>query len=331
MDIFTSLFNVNLIWFALGFFTVWMIIFGGLVNSAFESHVPKLFSDAFRYGKTARSGSSNILVRSIELPKSYFLHFYIFASLYIPFLLYLCVDVYIFRNEAPSWTTNALDKLCTTGRPNSATPEGVLLAMSLLTVQVFRRLYECLFINVQSNSKMNVLHYIVGYVHYFCAGSGILCEATGFTYIEPFDVHIEQGRKHTIQWLHVEFNWQRVTIIQFVACLIFLWTWKHQYIHHKIFAQLKKQLAVCGSKEAHSIPYGDWFYYISCPHYFAEILMYACLSVILGITKHRTGLFIFIWVLINQVIAGLMSHFWYIEKYSDAYPKNRKAVIPFIL
>ena len=128
----------------------------------------------------------------------------------------------------------------------------------------------------------------------------------------------------------MEFNWQKVTLVQAASCLVFLWAWYHQFIHHKIFAQLKKQLTLSGSKSTHSIPYGDWFYYISCPHYFAEILMYACLSVLLGI-QHKTGIIIFLWVLINQVIAGIMSHFWYLEKYSHTYPKNRKAVIPFIL
>ena len=33
----------------------------------------------------------------------------------------------------------------------------------------------------------------MGYVHYFCAGSGILSEATGFTHNEPFDVHVQPG------------------------------------------------------------------------------------------------------------------------------------------
>jgi len=56
-----------------------------------------------------------------------------------------------------------------------------------------------MYINAASKSKMNILHYIVGYVHYFCAGPGILSEATGFIRNEPFDVHVQPGVKHTIQ------------------------------------------------------------------------------------------------------------------------------------
>jgi hypothetical protein len=59
------------------------------------------------------------------------------------------------------------------------TAESVILATLLLTIQSFRRLYECRFVNVDSGSKMNLLHYVVGYVHYFCAGVGIFCEAPG--------------------------------------------------------------------------------------------------------------------------------------------------------
>ena len=40
---------------------------------------------------------------------------------------------------------------------------------------------------------------LVGYAHYFCAGAGILSEATGFIRNEPFDVHVQPGVKHTIQ------------------------------------------------------------------------------------------------------------------------------------
>lgn len=54
MEMFSGMFNINLIWFILAFFALWMIVFGGLVNSALENHMPKMLSDAFRYGKTIR-------------------------------------------------------------------------------------------------------------------------------------------------------------------------------------------------------------------------------------------------------------------------------------
>ena len=54
MEVIDTLLEINLIWLVLAFFTLWMIIFGGLVNSTLEGYLPKIVSDAFRYGKTLR-------------------------------------------------------------------------------------------------------------------------------------------------------------------------------------------------------------------------------------------------------------------------------------
>ena len=80
---------------------------------------------------------------------------------------------------------------------------------------------------------------------------------------------------------------------------------------------------------AYAIPRGDWFQWVSCPHYTAEVAMYACLAAILGV-KNTTGLLLFTWVLVNQTVAGLMSHFWYQDKFKD-YPAARKAIFPKLL
>jgi len=36
------------------------------------------------------------------------------------------------------------------------------------------------------------------------------------------------------------------------------------------------------------------------------------------------------WVVVNQVVAALMSHRWYRRSFRD-YPPRRKAIIPFLL
>jgi hypothetical protein len=65
-------------------------------------------------------------------------------------------------------------------RVTSTSPESVVIVMILFNLQCWRRLYECLYVNVDTGSKMNILHYIVGFVHYFCSGLGYLSEAPGF-------------------------------------------------------------------------------------------------------------------------------------------------------
>lgn len=309
--------EVNLVWAVLGFFSVFMIIFGGLINYL-ETFVPQILSDAFRYGKTSKSTSnSSFLVRAIEVPKHYFTHFYVFASVYVGLIWAMSLGVFVFGVPAPEIFLDFLDFFGTSARRESCSAEGAFIALTLLLVQCFKRLYECAFVNVKSNAKMNLLHYIVGYAHYFCAGTGILLEAPGF-----------QNRHHVVnafKWLHVELDLRNVSLVQVAASLVFLWAWYHQHVAHKIFADLRR-----GKKAAtYSIPRGDWFEYVSCPHYLAEIVLYVCLSAILGV-RHQTGLIVMGWVIINQIVAGLMSHFWYQDKF-DNYPRSRKAIIPFLL
>ena len=79
----------------------------------------------------------------------------------------------------------------------------------------------------------------------------------------------------------------------------------------------------------HRIPKGSWFKWVSCPHYFFEILIYLSYAIVSGL-QHKTVWSVVVFVAINQVIASLISHKWYKEEFKD-YPKQRKAVIPYLL
>lgn len=79
----------------------------------------------------------------------------------------------------------------------------------------------------------------------------------------------------------------------------------------------------------HFMPTGPVFNYVSCPHYFAEIVMYLSASLILA-GKSYTWWLVCLWTGTNQIISGLISHQWYQKKFKN-YPPERKAVIPFLL
>lgn len=55
-----------------------------------------------------------------------------------------------------------------------------LVAIVLITIQVWHRLYETRCVSVFSNARINLTHYIVGYFHYFGSVTAILCESQGF-------------------------------------------------------------------------------------------------------------------------------------------------------
>ena len=125
---------------------------------------------------------------------------------------------------------------------------------------------------------------------------------------------------------------------------MFLWASYHHHITFRILASLRqhdKNANIIPSLKFQShtspqyhqakyqIPHGDWFGLVSCPNYLAEIILYGCLAAILG-PYNVSGLILFLWVAINQTIMAVMYHAWYREKFPE-YPKERKAILPWIL
>lgn len=300
-------YDLNIVWAILIFFTVFMIIYNGFIIFL-EPYLPTCVLELFRYGKTLNGPVQSSLVNIISVPKSYFTHFYVFACLYIPTLLLLAAQHYHQPNLLPPSPSIslALDIACTSSRvaSSSSPPSSILLVLGLLCLQVLRRLYECVYINQPSKSTMNLTHYIVGFAHYFCTGTGVLCEAPGFS----------PGISTSST-----FSFSTVLLV-----LVFLWAWYQQLVAHKTFAALK-----IASPTKHSVPYGGMFQLVSCPHYTMEIVMYGVIMLLLGL-QHHTAVLVCVWVTINQLIAGTMSHQWYRNTFRD-YPEERKAIIPYIL
>ncbi|XP_053559936.1 polyprenol reductase isoform X2 [Bombina bombina] len=78
----------------------------------------------------------------------------------------------------------------------------------------------------------------------------------------------------------------------------------------------------------YAVPSGDWFDKVSCPHYFAELLIYISIAIVLGIWS-TTWWLVVIYVLFSQALAAALCHEFYHEKF-DSYPVQRKAFIPFV-
>jgi protein-S-isoprenylcysteine O-methyltransferase Ste14 len=90
--------------------------------------------------------------------------------------------------------------------------------------------------------------------------------------------------------------------------------------------------SISSSASRHVIPYGFLFNYVSCPHYFFEILTW-------------TGFFLATWTLaavlflvatiVTLVVYAGKKHKAYLQEFdgkggTEIYPANRKALIPFI-
>jgi len=79
--------------------------------------------------------------------------------------------------------------------------------------------------------------------------------------------------------------------------------------------------------QEYKIPEGWLFKYISSPHYFGEIIEWAGWAVM---TWSLPGLAFFIFTWANLFPRAVSSHRWYKAKF-PGYPKDRKALIPFVV
>jgi 3-oxo-5-alpha-steroid 4-dehydrogenase 1 len=80
-------------------------------------------------------------------------------------------------------------------------------------------------------------------------------------------------------------------------------------------------------ERGYKIPYGGGYRFVSCPNYLGEIVEWggwalACWNP--GATAF------FIWTVANLAPRAIKTHHWYRQEFAD-YPRERKALIPFIL
>lgn len=78
----------------------------------------------------------------------------------------------------------------------------------------------------------------------------------------------------------------------------------------------------------YKIPEGGLFRFVSCPHYFGEVIEWIGFALM---TWSLPGLVYAIWVILPLLAQGISAHRWYLKKFGDQYPKKRKAIIPGVL
>ncbi|CAO1430794.1 unnamed protein product [Diamesa serratosioi] len=301
---------IDLLFIALTFFVV---VLGTLVTSI-EKYLPDAIKQSFRYGKHAHTGQQDKLVSLLELPKSWFKHFYVFAFAWTWLAVYLAVDVYFLGNRPHQFVLSFLDLSCGSDRSAETSPFLTLTALGLMTIQITRRFIESNFLQIFSKtSKINLSHYLCGYLHYYGVIILIVAKGDGFVFV------------HTIN--EIEFQIQEV-IVAVVCSILFLYFWYKQYSSNMIFINLRKNKNGKVTSEKHLVPKGGLFKYVSSPHMTCEITMYSILYILLN--QNTSFIYCLIWVLTNQMANAILTHKWYKKTFAD-YPTDRKAIIPFLL
>nr|CAH0102226.1 unnamed protein product [Daphnia galeata] len=284
-------------------------ILGILVNVIDMKWVPKIISDLYSYGKSCEGKVFGSLIRTILIPKSWFTHFYAFAIFYTCMVLVAMVWKIVLKNQLPTFVTLYINFVSPYSHNPLASLELSLLAAALLFLQVARRLYECMFVAVFSDSKMNLGHYLVGYLHYWGCATVILSYSTDFSKTEGI----------------MQISSNNIYIQPIFGTILFALAYYHQHIAHVTLANLRKDPK---NKQKHSLPKGGLFNYVSCPNFLCEIIIYAALYIILGF-RHYPWALITLFVLTNQIMTATVAQNWYKSKFKE-FPKTRRAIIPFI-
>ncbi|GIY32509.1 polyprenol reductase [Caerostris extrusa] len=290
-----------------------IVTFSGL-NVLYVKNIPAVLIRLFTFGKTHKSISKeDSIAKRFEIPKRWFSHFYVFAVLYFTIITGGVLCKY-FAGLSSHCFVYLLNLCSSSNRLVTVKPESVVILSILLFLQVCRRCYECFFVSVYSDSKMNVMHYIVGFTFYFGVGLSLIHDAPGFERVHDYTANYISG-----QWL---------SFSHFLGVVLFFFAFHLQFESHKILASLR----TTGNKvtsTGHHLPASGFFEYVSCPHYFAEILIYVSGCIILS-GKSYTWWLVCLWTVCNQLLTGIMCHKWYKKTFKN-YPVQRKAVIPFLI
>jgi protein-S-isoprenylcysteine O-methyltransferase Ste14 len=91
--------------------------------------------------------------------------------------------------------------------------------------------------------------------------------------------------------------------------------------HDHLLIKLRKD-----NGPTYQIPKGGLFRYVSCPNFFGEIIEWSGFALL---TWCLPSLSFFVWTFVNLVPRAIDHHRWYKRQFKD-YPKNRKAVFPFL-
>ena len=107
-----------------------------------------------------------------------------------------------------------------------------------------------------------------------------------------------------------------------IGALIFLSGFFINLQSDQILISLRK-----GEERGYKIPHGSLFKYISCPNHFGEMIEWIGFAIM----AWSLPAFSFaLWTVANLLPRARSHHRWYRE-YFDDYPKDRKAVVPFLI
>lgn len=127
----------------------------------------------------------------------------------------------------------------------------------------------------------------------------------------------EIGSRYSPQWLQSP---------QFIAGLLIYIAGFTLNVHSDAILRNLRSPNPSPDEPRYKIPYGGAFKYVSSPQYLGEILSFCGFAVM---TWNLGAVFVLAVTMANLVPRAIYTHKWYLKTFAD-YPKNRKAIVPYL-
>jgi very-long-chain enoyl-CoA reductase len=180
-----------------------------------------------------------------------------------------------------------------------------ILATIFIWIHYGKRILECIFLHPVGVEKLRVFTTeFLGFVFYYWVLFGVL---VGYVLFESN--YFNKNNSPNI-----------INVVLF--SILFLVSEYNNFKSHYILKEIKEK-----NSGQRGIPYGGMFEYVSCAHYFWELMSWTAFSLLTGLC---TAWLFTLFSLISMGSIANKKHKIYINYFGDSYPKNRKAFIPFI-
>ncbi|KAL6774515.1 hypothetical protein ACKKBG_A25290 [Auxenochlorella protothecoides x Auxenochlorella symbiontica] len=243
------------------------------------------------------------------VPQKWFSHFYALGSVWsVPVIWAVMQQLWTGTSQA-AWEAQVS-----------------LLALCLLEVHLVRRYLETVLImQYPPNARMHGIAYLYGISYYLVVPATIVPPSL-LQRLADGGLESLLGRGAMMGALPsaLKATLARLSALQWLGVLAFVAGNLLQLHSHRLLATLSR-----GTQSgAYRIPRGGLFELVSCPHYLAEIVIYAGLGLLIGAQRPLAWL-ILAWVAANLVLAAGMTQAWYRRRF-PSYPSKRKALFPWL-
>ncbi|KAI9703630.1 MAG: hypothetical protein M1836_007400 [Candelina mexicana] len=252
--------------------------------------------------------SSSVVISFLDevstwtVPHSYFEHFYLTSIFFSLFWLIQFVSTgRIYRSLTSSVSERATSR--------SMSQEQILITWILMLIQGSRRLYECIVFTKPSQTRMWVVHWLLGIAFYIAMSMAVWIEG----------IPVLPQIKSSVDSLTLA----PPSIRTFIAILIFIFASGIQHDCHVYLSSLPK----------YTIPRYPAFASLICPHYTAECCIYLSLSLLAaleGDLVNKTVFSALVFVVINLGITAELSREWYIKRFGEKSIRGKRRMIPLI-